>query len=104
MIAQPLVTSSGWTLISLLIHVRLIWTDYWSYLYCTTKKLFFVFCFFTNSVAPPSHIRCFFTQAHFAVLLPAVFSRCLLKQHAREVQVLGLEDSIGAIVNTCKSI
>lgn len=45
MIAQPLVTSSGWTLITLLIHVCLIWTDYWSYLYCTTKKFFLVFFF-----------------------------------------------------------
>lgn len=40
MIAQPLVISSGWTLISSLIHVHLIWMDDWLYLSCIIKTNF----------------------------------------------------------------
>lgn len=58
-IAQPLVISTGWTLIRSLIHVHLIWTDDWSYLSCTTKKP--PFFPLHPPVHLPSHIHCLFT-------------------------------------------
>lgn len=53
MIAQPWVISSGWTVISSLIHVHLIWTDDWSYLSPISKICFYFFSYKTSSSAPP---------------------------------------------------
>lgn len=100
MTAHPLIISSGWTLITLLIHVHLIWTDdLVIFILHGKKKKSSILGILQLTHSPTASV-----SSHkniFAALLPAVFTWCLLKQQAREAKDLRQGDSIAAIVVTC---
>lgn len=61
MTAQPLIISSGWTLITLLIHVHLIWTDDLVIFILHGKKKKKILNFRHPPAYPLSHSLCLFT-------------------------------------------